>query len=99
MGLPSTLAAKPGDDLLFHRLSDSTIGAVWFHGRVRDGIGWFTDAMTTRLWSERKNWVIDAVFIKLETVRSLSTSAPFARMRTKVRRPSQRCLTRRSGAD
>ena len=38
----------PGDDLLFHRLSDSTIGAVGFHGRVRDGIGWDTDAMVTR---------------------------------------------------
>ncbi len=43
------LAAKPGGDLLFHRLSDSTIGAVRFHGRVRDGIGWVTDAMTTKL--------------------------------------------------
>ena len=41
----------PGDDLLFHRLSDSTIGAVWFHGRVRDGIGWVTDAMATKQWS------------------------------------------------
>ncbi len=41
-------AAMPGDDLLFHRLSDSTIGAVGFHGRVRDGIGWDTDAMTTK---------------------------------------------------
>ena len=40
---------KPGGDLLFHRLGDSTIGAVWFHGRVRDGIGWGTDAMTTKL--------------------------------------------------
>ena len=46
-------AAKPGDDLLFHRLSDSTIGAVWFHGRVRDGIGWVTDAMVTKLWDRR----------------------------------------------
>lgn len=46
-----TRAAMPGDDLLFHRLSDSTIGAVWFHGRVRDGIGWFTDAIATRQWS------------------------------------------------
>ena len=46
--------AKPGDDLLFHRLSDSTIGAVWFHGRVRDGIGWVTDAMATKLWDLRK---------------------------------------------
>ena len=47
------LAAKPGGVLLFHRLGDSTIGAVRFHGRVRDGIGWFTDAMATRLWSQR----------------------------------------------
>ena len=49
----NALAAKPGDDLLFHRLSDSTIGAVWFHGRVRDGIGWVTDAMATKLWGQR----------------------------------------------
>ena len=51
--LLETLAAKPGDDLLFHCLSSSTIGAVWFHGRVRDGIGWVTDAMATKLWSQR----------------------------------------------
>ena len=43
-----TLASMPGGDLLFHRLSDSTIGAVWFHGRVRDGIGWVTDAIATK---------------------------------------------------
>lgn len=43
----------PGDDLLFQRLSVSTIGADWFHGRVRDGIGWDTDAMVTRQWSGR----------------------------------------------
>ena len=47
------LVAMPGDDLLFQRLSVSTIGAVRFHGRVRDGIGWFTDAMVTRQWSGR----------------------------------------------
>ena len=41
-------AAMPGDDLLFQRLGVSTIGAVWFHGRVRDGIGWVTDAMVTK---------------------------------------------------
>ena len=41
-------ASMPGGDLLFHRLSDSTIGAVWFHGRVRDGIGWVTDAIATK---------------------------------------------------
>ena len=43
-----SLAAMPGDDLLFQRLSVSTIGAAWFHGRVRDGIGWVTGAMTTK---------------------------------------------------
>ena len=42
--------SKPGDDLLFHCLGSSTIGAVRFHGRVRDGIGWVTDAMVTKLW-------------------------------------------------
>ena len=41
-------AIMPGDDLLFQRLSGSTIGAVRFHGRVRDGIGWVTDAMVTK---------------------------------------------------
>ena len=53
MGSFGTPAAKPGDDLLFQRLSGSTIGAVRFHGRVRDGIGWVTDAMVTKLWSRR----------------------------------------------
>src|SRR5229473_1787029 len=32
-------ACGPGGDLLFRRLSGSTIGAEGFHGRVRDGIG------------------------------------------------------------
>jgi hypothetical protein len=49
-GLLLTPPAKPGDDLLFHCLSSSTIGAVRFHGRVREGIGWVTDAMVTKLW-------------------------------------------------
>ena len=53
MGLACLPATKPGGVLLFHRLSDSTIGAVWFHGRVRDGIGWVTDAMVTKLWDRR----------------------------------------------
>lgn len=52
----------PGDDLLFQRLSVSTIGAVWFHGRVRDGIGWVTDAMVTKQWSRRVSFSIDDVF-------------------------------------
>ena len=41
-------AVMPGGDLLFRALGHSTIGAIWFHGRVRDGIGWVTDAMTTK---------------------------------------------------
>ena len=41
-------AAMPGDVLLFHALRQSTIGATWFHGRVRDGIGWGTGAMATK---------------------------------------------------
>ncbi len=43
-------ATMPGDDLLFRALRHSTIGAIWFHGRVRDGIGWVTDAMATKQW-------------------------------------------------
>ena len=57
----NSLAAMPGDDLLFQRLSVSTIGAVRFHGRVRDGIGWVTDAMATKQWSQRIGFLIDAV--------------------------------------
>ena len=52
-GFLETPVSKPGDDLLFHCLSSSTIGAVRFHGRVRDGIGWVTDAMATKLWDRR----------------------------------------------
>ena len=52
-GFFETPVSKPGDDLLFHCLGSSTIGAVRFHGRVRDGIGWVTDAMVTKLWDRR----------------------------------------------
>ena len=38
----------PGDDLLLHGLSHTTIGAAAFHFRVRDGIGWFHSADFTR---------------------------------------------------
>ncbi len=37
-----------GGDLLSRALRRSTIGAEGFHGRVRDGIGWDTLAMTTK---------------------------------------------------
>ena len=53
MGSAPPLAMKPGDDLLFRCLGNSTIGAVRFHGRVRDGIGCVTDAMATKLQGER----------------------------------------------
>lgn len=33
---------RPGDDLLSHGLSQSTISAEGFHGRVRDGNVWCT---------------------------------------------------------
>ena len=59
-GLHFPPPAKPGDDLLFHCLSSSTIGAVRFHGRVRDGIGWVTDAMATKLWGQRMQGFFDA---------------------------------------
>ena len=46
--VPSPSAIMPGDDLLFQCLGTSTIGAVRFHVRVRDGIGWVTDAIATK---------------------------------------------------
>ena len=39
---------NPGNDLLFHALRQSTIGANSFHGRVRDGIGCLSVAIVTR---------------------------------------------------
>ena len=61
-------ASMPGDDLLFHRLSDSTIGAVGFHGRVRNGIGWDTDAIATRQWSRCDMRVREYLGFKIDTV-------------------------------
>lgn len=57
----------PGDVLLFRRLSVSTIGAVRFHGRVRDGIGWVTDAMVTKQWSRRNSLLIDVYPVRIRT--------------------------------
>ena len=42
------LKNNPGNDLLFHTLRHSTIGANSFHGRVRYGIGCLSVAMVTR---------------------------------------------------
>ena len=38
-----------GVDLLSHTVKCNIIGAVSFHGPVRDGKGWDQDAMDTRL--------------------------------------------------
>ena len=38
----------PGNDLLLHGLSHTTIGAGAFHCRVRDGIGWDHAAVSAR---------------------------------------------------
>ena len=38
---------RPGSELLSHTLRCSTIVAMRFHGRVRDGIGCVTHAITT----------------------------------------------------
>src|SRR5918993_375330 len=62
-----SLASKPGDDLLFHCLGSSTIGAVRFHGRVRDGIGWVTNAMVTKLWGQRKTRTLEIVHLGIGT--------------------------------
>ena len=40
--------ARFGGDLLSHVLRRSTIGAAALNGRVRDGIGCFARAMTTK---------------------------------------------------
>ena len=45
---PRHVFARPGSDLLSHALRRSTIGAEGLHGRVRDGIGCFPLAITTR---------------------------------------------------
>ena len=46
-GLTSVLG-RPGGVLLSRGLSRSTMGAGGFNGRVRNGIGWNSPAMTTR---------------------------------------------------
>ncbi len=40
---------ESGVDLLSHTVKCNIIGAVSFHGPVRDGKGWYQDAMDTRL--------------------------------------------------
>ena len=47
----------PGDDLLLHGLSHTTIGAAVFHFRVRDGIGWYHSAVITRERVEGRGFI------------------------------------------
>ena len=42
------LLIRFGGDLLSHALRRSTIGATALNGRVRDGIGCFAGALTTK---------------------------------------------------
>ena len=56
-------AGWPGGDRLSRCLSNSTMGAEVFHGRVRDGIGCINLAMTTGppgriLWCECPGLVV-----------------------------------------
>ena len=50
---------RPGNDLLSRALRQSTIGATGFHGRVRNGIGWDTCAITT--WSSRHMYLCASI--------------------------------------
>ncbi len=52
---------KPGNDLLFHTLRCSTIGAEKFNGRVRDGIVFRPLAVITKLINStyKQNIVFD----------------------------------------
>ena len=47
---------KSGVDLLSHTVKCNIIGAVSFHGPVRDGKGWYQDAMDTRLKGGAAGW-------------------------------------------
>src|SRR5512135_2100896 len=47
-GICVSVFGRPGGDRLSHVLARSTIGAGGFNGRVRNGIGWNSPAMTTR---------------------------------------------------
>ena len=47
---------KSGVDLLSHTVKCNIIGAVSFHGPVRDGKGWYQDAMDTRLKRRAAGW-------------------------------------------
>ena len=55
---------NPGNDLLFHALRQSTIGANSFHDRVRNGIGCLSVAIVTRKLSKIQNFSLYDIVIK-----------------------------------
>ena len=52
---------ESGVDLLSHTVKCNIIGAVLFHGPVREGKGWFQDAMDTRLKRGAAGWGDEAL--------------------------------------
>jgi hypothetical protein len=55
------LISRFGGDLLSHVLRRSTIGATALNGRVRDGIGCFARAMTTKPRNELASYEATSV--------------------------------------
>ena len=83
------VAGRPGDDLLSRALRQSTIGATGFHGRVRNGIGWDTCAITT--WSSRH--------MHLRALTGRQQIATLPRSKAKLRRhPKLECMLANRGA-
>ena len=59
---------RSGGDLLSHALRRSTISAEGFHGRVRNGIGWITLAITTK---SSKRAIRELVLQVFQNIRSI----------------------------
>ena len=73
------LLSRFGGDLLSHVLGRSTIGATALNGRVRDGIGCFARAMSTRSEKKRsafrpKPGCCPRMLLEAEIFRDLATS-------------------------
>ena len=65
---------KLGGDLLSHALRRSTIGATALNCRVRDGIGCFARAMTTKLRKKHQNPSQTALCSSFFTTRSRAST-------------------------
>ena len=61
---------RPGSDLLSRALRQSTIGAGAFHGRVRNGIGCSSSAITTR---STKHTCFEKLFLFADKFKDLSS--------------------------